>query len=270
MLSELQSFQSNKTELGDRYDLLWDLLVYALHDAPEDHPERWQEIFNGLQKILQDESLVLQLFRDILALATGWIKFKARKELVKFFFKNYNDDILSASDSPADTEKSELLLQIVKILNPVDPLFKLENESEKYSEAKWSEEYVRLHSAIELYKYDILFKKDKYKYKKDEVLYSDEYIWLWNYIFFNRADTRRKTKDMVNNISDMRQMEARKSGYIETRRIKAYILMVKLKNFWMWDQLIELQEAFERQDCSPLTDAEVTVRLDKIAEWKAD
>lgn len=47
----------------------------------------------------------------------------------------------------------------------------------------------------------------------------------------NEADLRRKVQDMLNNMSDMEQMEKIKPGYTETRRIKSYILWVKLKAF---------------------------------------
>ncbi len=51
---------------------------------------------------------------------------------------------------------------------------------------------------------------------------------------------------------DMEAMELEKPGYIETRRIKAYILGVKLKTFGMHSEFAELekafQEAFQRTD----------------------
>ncbi len=47
----------------------------------------------------------------------------------------------------------------------------------------------------------------------------------------NRNDVFRKLQDMLNNMIDMREMEKKKPGYINKRHIKAYILMVKMRNF---------------------------------------
>lgn len=266
ILDELGVFLSGNTLLKNKYDLLWDFLVYALHDAPEDHPERWRDILNKLNQILDDEFLVLQLFRDILILATGGIPLATRSEMVRFFLKEHEEFINANIDTKEHTMKKDLLLDIVLILSPANPLFKLEYDSEKYGKSKWSQDYQRLERAIRLYKHQIILRKGEYTEKNID--YNDEYIWLGNYIFFNETDARRKLKDMFNNMSDMVEMDKKKPGYIETRRIKAYILSVKLKHFGMLDELHDLEFAFQKYWYSAMTDSEVNRKLRDIKNGK--
>jgi hypothetical protein len=52
---------------------------------------------------------------------------------------------------------------------------------------------------------------------------------------------------MLDNMDTIALMEKAKSGYIQTRRIKAYILWVKLKNLGMWDEYNELEATLTQQ-----------------------
>lgn len=262
--AEIKEYLNTPEEERDKYDLLGHILAYAMHDTLEDHSEKWLSILQKFETIFGDELLALQLFYDTLLLATGWIKYSARKEMINFFFTKYSDYLLDGVVSEWEIKKKELLVNIVKLLSPVNPLHKLDHESEKYAIAKWSEEYVRLHSAIELYKHEILSKKVKYKNNTKAIELSDEFIWLGNYIFFDETAARRKLKDMTNNMLDMTEMEAKKPWYAETRRIKAYILSVKLKHYAMWHELKTLSDAFETQWQNMMTDAEMTMRIERI------
>jgi hypothetical protein len=63
---------------------------------------------------------------------------------------------------------------------------------------------------------------------------------------------------MLHNMSDMHQMG---SEYIQKRRIKAYILWVKCKVFWLQDEYADLQLAFQNTGYAMYTDAEVFTEI---------
>jgi hypothetical protein len=210
-----------------------DILVFALHDALEDHPESWRDILDVFW---------LEIFRDVLVLSTGWISFPYRKEIILYFLKKYN--FILFPDPSIEWQEDILYLQkwvgeILRILSPVDPLFKHKNESQ-YKED--SPEFQKIANAITFYKQEILIKKDTLT--PDEVRTSQEYLWLGNYLYFTPTDARRKLQDMLHNMRDMEIMEKRKPGYIASRRIKSYILSVILRNYGMFDELALLQGKF--------------------------
>lgn len=110
-----------------------------------------------------------------------------------------------------------------------------------------------------LYVQEVFIIRDKIPI--DQIPNHDAYRGLWNYVYMNEADLRRKVQDMLNNMSDMEQMEKIKPGYTETRRIKSYILWVKLKAFWMYDEISLLQKAFLKSNTPMLTYADVENKI---------
>jgi hypothetical protein len=70
---------------------------------------------------------------------------------------------------------------------------------------------------------------------------------------------------MLDNMRDMEEMELRKPGYKEERRIKAYILGVKLQYYGMQAEYIELQNAFHEAVTRMLTDADV-INYDSLSD----
>lgn len=208
---------------------IWDLVALILHDVIEDHPERWREIY---------EKFSIHIFRDVLILSK--ISMKTRKEILECVIKNN------------DVHKS-IVGNILQILDPNDPMIKLWRFSH-YAQDPLGQDTQKFQMAIWLYKQEIL---DKYQ-DKDEA--EDEYISLGNYLHFTKDDAKRKLQDMLNNMSDMEDMEKKKPWYIERRRIKAYILWVKLRNFWLKDEYSRLQWAFKKAGYMMYTDAEVLTK----------
>lgn len=63
---------------------------------------------------------------------------------------------------------------------------------------------------------------------------------------------------MIDNIRDIPEMpEGKRSLYAEKRRIKAYILGVKLRNFGMGNAYSELETAFQKVELMMYTDSEI-------------
>lgn len=89
----------------------------------------------------------------------------------------------------------------------------------------------------------------------------DEYESLAHYAFFRRKDAKRKLWDMLANMSDIVDMERRQPGYTEKRRIKAYILGVKLRNFGMEPEYAQLQKVFQRVGMRMYTDPEALAKF---------
>ena len=177
-----------------------DSIVLILHDTIEDHPDCWWQILSLFG---------IKTFTSVLILSK--ISESTRKEILEWFVHNINPD------DPDIT----ILLQI---LSPLDPIKKFHNFS-KYTEDILGKNSIRFKNALILYKNEII---DTDTNQKEAY---DEYISLGNYLYFHPEDARRKLQDMLDNMSDMQRMETIKPGYIEKRRIKAYILGVKLKNF---------------------------------------
>ncbi|NRH20952.1 hypothetical protein HOO68_02830 [Candidatus Gracilibacteria bacterium] len=209
-----------------------DSIVLILHDTIEDHPECWWEILSKFG---------LKIFTDVLLLSK--ISEAIRKEILEWFVHNTNPD------NPDLT----ILLQI---LSPLDPIKKFQNFS-KYTEDILGENSIRFRNALLIYKMEII---DKDKNQKEAY---DEYISLGNYLYFRPNDARRKLQDMLDNMSDMKSMESIKPGYIERRRIKAYILGVKLKNFGMLSEYTQLEYAFQGTGYRMYTDDEVSHKISR-------
>jgi hypothetical protein len=218
-----------------------DTIVFMLHDAIEDHPEYWKEIF---------DLVWVHIFRDVIILATGGILLKYRKEMLDFFHSKYPywDKFSKKWVKPGE----QRVFDLIRILSPADPLFKLGTES-AYHEINGLQDFQKIDSAIRLYKESIILPESKWK----NIDMIDEYMALGNYLYFTKDDARRKLQDMLDNISDMEEMEKRKPGYTEKRRVKAYILWVKLKNFGMMREYAELENAFQEKGSSMLKDFEV-------------
>ena len=177
-----------------------DSIVLILHDTIEDHPDCWWQILSLFG---------IKTFTSVLILSK--ISESTRKEILEWFVHNINPD---------DPDVTILL----QILSPLDPIKKFHNFS-KYTEDILGKNSIRFKNALILYKNEII---DTDTNQKEAY---DEYISLGNYLYFHPEDARRKLQDMLDNMSDMQRMETIKPGYIEKRRIKAYILGVKLKNF---------------------------------------
>lgn len=191
-----------------------DVLALILHDAIEDHPECWWDIL---------VQFGVQTFRDVLILSK--ISHVHRREILCWFAR------VGDHDDP-------VIIQILQILSPADPMDKFENFS-RYKENILGQDSMRFKNALQLYKLEIIDRD------KNPIEAKDEYISLGNYLYFQPKDARRKLQDMLHNMSDMKTMEIIKPGYIEKRRIKAYILGVKLKNFGMSEEYADLQAAFQ-------------------------
>ncbi len=227
-----------------------DLLVLALHDTFEEHPEIWRETL---------EAFGLSIFRDVLVLSTGWIPFSIRRDIILYFYSTYHDflTVSHIHEEPDEVQAEQnLVWEIFRILNPVEPLFKNLNESQYREE---SVEFQKIKNAMVLYKREILIEK---KWLSEEsLLTNQEYLWLGNYIYFTPIDARRKLQDMLHNMWDMEIMEQKKPWYIQTRRIKAYILSAILRNFGMVDELSDLQFAFHRVNMQIPRDGEVYEKI---------
>ncbi|MBP9779433.1 hypothetical protein KBD33_02280 [Candidatus Gracilibacteria bacterium] len=220
-----------------------DTMVCMLHDALEDHPESWKEIY---------DLVGVSIFRDILIFATGGIPKKFRTEMFNFFDTQF-PDWWSKPGNSVKSPGQDRVFDIIRILSPANPLFKLETES-KYGEQYGLEDSQKIEGAINYYKKYIIVPKNIEK----DIEENDEYIALGNYLYFTKDNARWKLQDMLDNMSDMEKMEKREPGYIEKRRIKAYILGVKFKNFGnMEDEYAELENAFQKKGYTMLQDYEV-------------
>lgn len=207
-----------------------DIIVLILHDTIEDHPECWQDIVNQFG---------LHIFRDVLILSK--LTTPIRAEILEWF-------------APQFDKNNPTSIDILHILSPSDPADKFERFS-TYTGDLLGKNSIRFKNALLLYKKEII-DKDKNKIEAD-----DEYISLGNYLYFQPKDARRKLQDMLHNMSDMHAMEIKKPGYIEKRRIKAYILGVKLRNFEMTDDYEQLEYAFQWTGHRMYTDEEVSQHI---------
>ncbi len=207
------------------------IMVRAVHDIIEDHPEKWHELYNKVW---------LKIFRDALALATGGITLEKRAEMLDFFMS------LNSSDSAV-----EILDDVNRILTPMNPFSKL--EFSYYTHPEHLENKKRMHNAISIYHHNIIKKESRGVIAKDQ----DMYIALGNYIYFTRDNARDKVADMYDNMGDMAAREQERPWYTQKRRIKAYILGVKLREYKMKDEYKRLEEAFHHAGSSMLSDDEV-------------
>lgn len=157
------------------------IMVRAVHDIIEDHPERWKDLY---------ERVSLQIFRDALVLATGGISLRKRAEMMSFF------DTIASEDSDAENFDD-----INRILSPIDPFAKL--EFSYYSHLEEMQNKKRMHHAISIYHHNIIKKESKGEDEKDQ----DMYIALGNYIYFTRENARDKVADMYDNMGDMAERE---------------------------------------------------------------
>ncbi len=180
-----------------------DIITLTLHDAIEDHPECWWEVL---------AQFGIHVFRDVLMLSK--IDISMRKEILSFLVK----------EGKIQNDKNCPIGDIFQILAPNDPLEKLELFSE-YSEKDVMTHFDHqlIHHALILYKLKII------EPKKNDPMNDSEYISLGNYLYYRKKDAERKLRDMLDNMQRMSEMENMKPGYIEKRRIKAYILGVKLR-----------------------------------------
>lgn len=220
---------------------LHDILILLLHDTIEDHPEYWKQIL---------EQFWIGVFRDVLILSTGWISFIYREEILEhlnsseLFGINFRNSTLG-----------EPLHDIFHILDPRPPLRKL-NTASRYMDKSLASEKITIERAIKYYS-RILLKIDP----NDQTMDSNkEYIALCHYVYMKPRDIHRKTQDMLHNMKDMEEVEKRKPGYIAKRHIKAYILLVKMKNYWMQDVMAELLWAFQEAGY-PLNQAVIENRM---------
>lgn len=99
------------------------------------------------------------------------------------------------------------------------------------------------------------------------------YIALGNYIYFTRENARDKVADMYDNMGDMAERERDRPGYTEKRRIKAYILGVKLREYKMKDEYRRLEDAFQKAGSSMLSDTKVRnifhkIKLNESLPWE--
>jgi len=227
----------------DKYNAnLHDILVFLLHDVIEDHSEYWKEIYTNFW---------LQTFRDVLILSTGWFSFEQRREMLQFFTDELHDHVISCR--PWD-----IIHDIIQILSPEPPLKKLKKHS-IYAEKGQQYELSAIKKAIRYYAIRLL----NISPDEDTINTDEEYLWLWNYIYMNRNDVFRKLQDMLNNMKDMREMEKKKPWYINKRHIKAYILMVKMRNFWMENEISDLLIAFQ-ESWHPLIEAKIEARMNSL------
>ncbi len=221
-------------EYIDRYE--WrithnDILVLALHDTLEAHPERWREILHKFWPYI---------FRDVLVLSTWGIPLEIRREILSHLSERYKwENIIDEHHNNTNS----IVMDIVRIVSPLNPFRKLHTES-VYSHNTQSPEVQQIQKAIHLYAEKVLLWKKRIPL--DQLMMDKEFLWLGNYCYFRPKDAKRKLQDMLHNMRDMDEMEKKKPGYIETRRIKAYILGVKLKTFGMHSEFAELEKAFQK------------------------
>ncbi len=289
------------------------IMTRMLHDSLEDHPEYWREVL----------ALVwVQLFRDVLVLATGGLKERRYREEMILYFTNELEN-QDKSDSDYDS-----LVDIIHILSPVNPFRKAISDS-RYANLPRSQidKIQRILGAISLYRSEIIFpecrneaelrllnkirkmerenevytlisnaalldelsntplskeeKNEKYdKEYRESIIHAnwsfleiltekiisedEEYIWLWNYLFFTEYNCKDKVEDMINNTKDLTEMEQSKPWYARKRLIKAYILWVKLLNFWLDHETRLLEEAFWKHGLKMLTSEEVKKFTQKV------
>lgn len=208
-----------------------DAIVMILHDAIEDHPEYWIEIL---------KKYGISVFHDILLL-TG-ISASYRDQMLEYF--------KSLSDQNPEVAN---ILQILDSASPLEKLDRSSGQSKKNSE----EGLTILRNAFLLYQLGITHQS------KNQWEAQDEFISTGNYLYFRPIDARRKLHDMLHNMLDMEQMEAKKPGYREKRRIKAYILGVILRNLNMTEEYAQLESAFRIAWSTMYSDEEA---VNKIAE----
>lgn len=248
------------------------IMTRIAHDTLEDHPKNWREIF---------QTMWLQGFRNILALATGWFWSHdkewlewsiCRKEMIEFFLEkietieqNISPENRKYIESGAIFRKSGVLQEysflrdIIRMLNPVDPIHKAKNDS-IYAHNLDSQDSYRIQAAIAYYRNELIISGYQ---KKGKVFTGEDegYIGLWNYLFFTEYNCRDKLEDVLDNMTDMKKREETKPWSIKKRRIKAYILWIKLKNLWMMDEYSRLSKAFSDAGYTMLQDAEVFTAL---------
>lgn len=240
-----------------------DILALALHDVIEEVPECWRDILNEFW---------LSMFRDVLVLSTGWIPAHIRQEIMEEFKKRYSflsmddeklfsqrhdpykEDIASKDKQGCTKYQEECVLDVARILHSSDPFFKLINWS-KYGDDIWSPEFQDIALAMDVYRQEIIMRKRWYTL--EEANQSDEFIGLGNYCYFRVKDIRRKVQDMLHNMLDMEEMDKKKPGYIQTRRIKAYILWAKLKAKGMDAEYAEISRRFNNAGFRMLTHADM-------------
>lgn len=216
-----------------------DVLVLALHDALEEHPEYWHDIIT---------TFWLSVFRDVLVLSTWGIPYAYRGQILTYF-NEHHEEWKHIKWTPK-TEEEDDLLDIIHNISPMDPFDKLHNKS-IYSDNPHSPEFQQIENAMNLYTEKIILGKNKVP--RNFLLIDKEYLWLGNYCYFKKKDVRRKLRDMLHNMRDMEWMEKKKPWYIKTRRIKAYILWVKLKSYGMDSEFSELENAFQKTWYTMLT-----------------
>lgn len=222
---------------------LHDILVFLLHDVIEDHPEFWKEIY---------ETFWLQTFRDVLILSTGGFDFTQRRTMLSFFIEELYGQFI-------DSSPWETIHDIIQILTPEPPLRKL-NKHSIYAENNQQYELSAIKKAIQYYATHLL---KVYPIDEDTVVLNEEYIWLWTYVYMNKGDVFRKLQDMLHNMKDMQQMEDQKPWYIAKRHIKAYILIVKMKSFWMKSEIAQLLSVFQ-EAWYPLIENQIEVQMNSI------
>ena len=142
-----------------------DILVYALHDAIEDHPEIWKMIL---------EKFGLQIFRDVLVLATAGIPLGIRKEILEYVTPIVSDKTEFIKELK---NEQDIYLDIMRIASPANPIFKLDNQSH-YSDVDEVQGYQKIKQAIELYAKMIISQKHKIKSCTVDMDENMEYIGL--------------------------------------------------------------------------------------------
>ncbi len=142
-----------------------DILVYALHDAIEDHPEIWKTIL---------EMFGLQIFRDVLVLATAGIPSEIRKEILEHMTPMISDE---TDFIRKPKNEQDIYLDILRIASPANPIFKLTNQSQ-YSHINEVQGYQNIKQAIELYAKAIISQKYKIKVGTVDMDENMEYIGL--------------------------------------------------------------------------------------------
>ena len=139
------------------------------------------------------------------------IDISTRKEILSFLMKEGNMEGRSIGD----------ILQILALNDPIEKLELFSEYSEEDVMTHFDRQLIR--NALMLYKLKIIAPKE------NDPMQDSEYISLGNYLYYRKKDAERKLRDMLDNMRRMSEMEKMKPGYIEKRRIKAYILGVKLK-----------------------------------------
>jgi len=214
------------TETSPRHISPRDMLILTLHDTIEDHPHQWRYIL---------EKYGIKVFRDILVLSTGGLPVAIRGEIWAYLDDHFPDW--------SEAKLGSIFFDLRHILSPASPFFKLSNHS-KYTENPDDQATQKIKKALRYYARELLNMSEEQMHQVDEET-PREFLALANYIYFSPQDTKRKLLDMHNNMRDTWEMERLKPGYLQKRRIKAYLLSVKLKNFGMDDYLSYLVQAFQ-------------------------